>query len=906
MILRAQLARLRDWLCRGALVRRLDEEMQFHLEELTAEYQRRGLSPAAALQAARRDLGNTTRTRENLRAQAGWPALEEWVRDTTLAVRGLWRRPLFAGGVTLILTLGLGTTTALLVLFDAVFMQPLPVRAPEELYLVRDAQGAPGLFSGPTVRRLAAALPPGSGVAARATAGSGTVQIGAAPAERVEYQFVQGDFFAVLGLQPRAGRLLRPEDDRIGEPARVAVVTESWAQEHFGSAEAALGAELRINQHRVGVIGVLPPSFRGLELGSRTNLWLPAALQPLVGANGNARTFVGDDRPNDADWNREERVSWMNLVVRWPASLPAEAFWPWLQRALAPAVEDLSHALDDPQEREALRTRTWSLDSVQHGYTYRRSASAAAAQLRNGVVLGLLLLTAANVSNLLLIRTLGRHREVGVRLALGSGSWRVSRLVLVETLVLGVLGSAGGLVLAQWLAPASAALFGVTRELPLTVLEWRPLAALAGLTLLVSGLCAWAPTAWISRIDPLNALAGRMAALRTPQQLGRTLVALQLALAVIFVMVAVGLSRELQRALQADPGFAAEHVLVGRFDAGSAGYAGADAVALYQRVATSAQELPGVSAVGFARNGILAGSISRSTIYPRGTQATPPSRDYQSDEVSASYLQALRFTLLRGRFFTPADGVATSGRAAVVTATFAEELFPGIDPIGQRFGYSVTPAKEDFTIVGVVADARINAPLGPPPPVFFLPAAPTFDGFSVFALRTDGDPDEVAQRLRTKLAHADPGIVWPQWRTLGDRIRQGLHGQRVASHLVLVMAVVALSLAAVGVGVSLAHLVALRRREIAIRMALGANRQDVVRTILADAWRVAALGGVGGIGVVLMLHTVPALRPHLGNLWDGWAIATALAAAVLAALVGAWGPARRATRLRPQQLLSAD
>ena len=209
-------------------------------------------------------------------------------------------------------------------------------------------------------------------------------------------------------------------------------------------------------------------------------------------------------------------------------------------------------------------------------------------------------------------------------------------------------------------------------------------------------------------------------------------------------------------------------------------------------------------------------------------------------------------------------------------------------------------------MVGMVADAVINSALEPPPPLFFLPAPQQHDQLSFLAVRAAGDPLAVARSLREELANADPGVVWPRWQTLEERRRDGLRGRMAVSYLVMTLAAVALLLASLGVGASLAHLVALRRREIAIRMALGADRTQVVRSILHDAWRVAAVGGLGAIVILALLQAVPLVRSNLGELWDGWALAASIGAAGLAATLGAWRPARSATRIEPQRLLTAE
>jgi predicted permease len=897
-------ARFHDWCRRRSVVAAFDEEMRFHLEELAAEYQRRGLSEEAARTAARREFGNVIATRESLRAQAGCPPLEEIARDTSLAFRSLSRRPGMAFGVILVLALGLGAALALVVLVDAVFLRPLPVAAPAELYLVREPDGGPALFSAGTARRFAETLPEGCGVASHATPSRATVQRGAAPAEHAEVQLVEGRFFSVLGLQPLVGRLLVPGDDAVGAPASVAVVGESWARERFGTPLAALGGEVRINRHPVTIVGVVPDRFAGLIIGGRVQLWLPAGLQPFVHAAGNAATFSSNDRPNDPDWNREERTSWMQLLVRVPGSANIPVL-PVLQAAARPAREDIARQIEDPEEQASLLRLNWELEPAKTGYSHLRASFGSTSQLLAGIIAALLLLTSANVSNLLLVRTLARHREMGVRLALGAGSWRVCRLALIEALVLAALGAIGAALLATWLAPLAASLLTPHAQLDLRIVAWRPLVVLSALAIIVSGLCAGAPSAWIARLDPLVALAGRAGATRSPLRLGRALVVVQVALAAAVVTVAVAITRELHRLLTTDPGFATHQVLTATFDPGSAGYQGDAALSLYDRIEDAVRRLPGVEAVGFSSNGILAGSHSRSRIYPRGEGALVRSGPYQSDSVRPGYFDAVGLTLLQGRVILASD-TATTPRVAVVTEAFAREIFGEVDVIGRRFGYGATPDEQDWAVVGVVADARVNTVAGDPPPLFFIPVAQASNDLRFLAIRFSGPPATLTHSLREVLAAMEPGLVWSRWQSLAERMAGNVRDRVAMSRLIWTLAGAALLLATLGVGVSLAHLVVLRRREIAIRIALGADRRRIRRQILLDASRIGAAGALLGLGLIVVLSRLPIPLGILDVLLDPWTFGIALMAGAGAAALGAWRPACQATRIDPQRWLAAE
>ncbi len=901
--MRRLIARTRDWFRRRRLVAAMEEELAFHLEELTAEYERRGLSPDVARQAARRELGNTTRVREELRAQAGWPFLEELGRDLWWALRGLGRRPAFTGGIVAVLAVGVGAAATLLALVDAVFLRPLPVPAPQEIHLVRAADGSAAFFSAGTARRLAERLPPGAALAAHAAQSSATVQRGAGTAERVEIQLVDGGFFPALQLGPLAGRLLVPADDRIGTPGFVAVAGETWAEERFGQASAAVGQVVRVNGESVTIVGVAPKAFAGVVVGQRVQLWLPAALQPALRISGNAWVFSGDDRPNDPDWNREERVSWIHLLIRWPHGAP-QALMPEINEADRPAREDIAKQISDSTDLAGIGRPSWTVEPAPTGYSHFRSSFGSTSRILGIITAALLLLTGANVSNLLMVRTLARHRELGVRLALGSGRWRVARLALSEALVLALLGVLGGAVVASWLIPLGARILAPGQELDPELIRTGPLLGLGLLGGVLTMAFAWAPAALIARLDPLVALSGRVAVMRAPVRLGRMLVVVQMAIAVVLVTVAVSLTRELQRTLTADPGFERHSVLTATFDPSAAGYAFEEVPALCERIQLALRGLPGVQAVGFSAHGILSGSTNRSGVYPRGDDVQVRFGHFQSDQVWPGYFEATGLSLLHGREILASD-TAEAPHVAVVTERFARALFGEIAPLGRRFGFGSEPDDQDWTIVGVVGDVRVNAVSEDPPAMFFIPAMQAGQRAGFLAVRTEGAVETLAAPVRATLAELEPAIVWHRWLTLEERIATDLRGSLMTSRLVATLSLVALLLAALGMGAVLAHLVTLRRREIAIRLALGADQPGILRQILLDAWKLAGLGALAGAVLLALTAQLPVLRGWLPA-WDVVAAIAAVLAAGLAATVGAWRPARGASQIQPNRLLTAE
>jgi predicted permease len=619
---------------------------------------------------------------------------------------------------------------------------------------------------------------------------------------------------------------------------------------------------------------------------------------------GNASTSEGDDRKNDPDWTREERISWLQLLVRirpGELGLTQQA----MDRAWAPQRDDLLPCANDDRERETINHRRWTFVSTPRGESRFRSSFRITGMLLAAVVGVMLILVCTNVSGLLLVRAVSRQREVGVRLALGAGMFRVLRPALMETLVLCVLGGAGGLVLSAWLLPAAARLVAPGQDLDLSI-GIRSIAMMAGLVLVVALASALAPSVWIARVQPLRALAGQRGIVGAPLKLGRLLVVAQFALAVALVAVATTLGREVQRVLAADPGFDREHVMTAVFDPATVGYDTATVPALAARLRDTVLATPGVKAVTFAANGILAGSQTTSGIYLRGAAARKAGAESQHDAVAPGFFGTMGIAMLAGREFSLADAPKAQP-VAVVSAAFAREMFGEANPIGQTFGYDAKPTVRDWTIVGVVADVRVNGVRARMPPMFFTPTAQSeTHGVGFIAVRFEGPAAPIQTALSSELARIEPALVFSPWKTMDARMAEDLSGDIATTRLAAIFGVCAMVLAGAGIAGSLGYLVVLRQRDLALRMAIGANPGDLVRGVLADALKVSLAGAAIGIVVVCGVPMIPVVQTMLHGR-PGWQpVGGAVLVAGIAAAVASIGPARRAARIDPMLVLKAE
>jgi predicted permease len=902
--MRAFLARLRDLFRRRDIARGFEEERAFHLGELERLYRERGASPQQAREEAEREFGNVVGAREELRAQAGFPSWDELANDLRHAARGLLRRPWFAGSVVVILGLGLGAAATIHGMVDAIFLRPLAVSHPEELYALANADpDSPSRVSRGTARRLEAALPPRSVMAYSSGGADCAVQVGSQPAVMANVRLVNGSFFAAAGIRPLAGRLLDDSDDRVGAPTDVVVASCAWARKNFGAAESALGRQVIINRVPITIVGVLPEAFREISVGRRTDFWLAAASMRRLGIGGNASMSVGYDRPNDPDWNKEERISWMEMLVR---VRPGEAVpLAALRRAWETQRDDLLLAEDDPDGRARVMHRAWILESAPQGRSRFRDHFHSTGWLLGGVVAVMLVLVCTNVSGFLLVRSMSRHREIGVRLALGAGPFRVMRLGFLEAAMLSAAGGVAGWLLASWILPSAGRLLAPGQDLDLRL---RPgsLAVMAAFALVSAVLSALAPALWISRVQPLNALSGNRGLGQAPVRIGRMLVVAQFAIAVALVAVAAALGDELQRSLAADPGFEREQVETALFDASNAGYKTGEIPALTGRLHDTALGLPQVSSVGFAADGILSGSETDSGIYLHDPHALHHQWNSQHDAVSSGYFGVVGIAVLRGREFTDFDRENTQP-VAVVSQSFAREAFGDADPIGQTFGYDLKPSPKDYTIVGVVADVRLNGVREAAPHMFYEPLAQNTGGEPHFlAVRFTGPVAPLQDAIKAALARSEPALVLSDWKTLKGRMADDLRGDLATTRLASIFGGCAIFLAGIGIAGSLGYLVVLRQRELALRLAIGASPRQMLRSVLGDALRLSALGCAVGVLAVWLLPEIPAIGAVL---YSRPGVAPALAAAALAlatALLAGYVPARRAARIDPNQMLRSE
>lgn len=894
---------LRNLFRRGERIRVLEEEMRAHLEMLYEENVRHGLPPAEARRRAHLAFGSVLAAREESTGAMSWARWECWWLDAGIALRSLARRPAFALSLMAILALGLGATTAVFSLVRGVLWNRLPVGQPEELHLVAEESGRPFRVSAPTVRRLEADPELAGRVAAYSSGERVALRLAGEAAEPLQVQFVRGGYFGALQLRPALGRMLTPADDEPGRPRAVAVVTEAWWRRRLGGDPGALGRSLLINGVTVTVIGVAPEGFGGLALGTKIEMWLPAGLHAILRVQPSASISTRDTDPALADWIRDDRVSWLFVMLRLPPGRAgAEGR---LEAAWRPQQETWRGTLDDPDERAAVARRQPHLVPSPQGYSRTRNEFRRVGLTLSLLVGAVVLVTLANTSTLLLLRMLARSRELGVRLALGASRWRLARAALMEGGILSLAGAIAGCGLGLALTPVLGAWLVPGAEEALPGPDGVLLATLAGLALAL-GLALGAAPAWLAaHLSPQTVLLQRPGGGHGPLRLGRALIVVQLALSVVLVAVAGSLALDLRRILRRDPGFARTTVVSTFFDPTAADIPPERVPAMMERLRQAAGALPQVRTVAFAAGGALSGNRWLSATYFRDATISSVDRSLQREAVDAAYFDAMGMTLLRGRAFTP-DDRANSPHVAIVSQSLARAVFGDTDPLHRRLGFDVHPGTDDMEIVGVVADARTNGVREEAPQLLYTPLTQLGSQPGCLVIRVEGPAEAWLPALQRTVTAAEAGLLFTRWLTLEQRSRRWVQEDFAATRLTAGFGVLATLLAVTGVLGTLGYLVATRSREIAVRLALGAAPARVRGEIVGEALRLGLAGAGLGLALALLLPRWLDSWLMVGIATDWRALLLAVAMGLGAAAAGGLLPAHRAARVNPLALLRAE
>ena len=898
----ALVRRFRGLFRRGREDAETQEELRFHLEMEAEKNVRAGMAPPEARRQAHVRLGGVDPIREAVRDARGGRLLEDLLRDLGYALRVARRSPGFTAAAVVSLAIPIGFNTAAFTTVDSLLFRPLPVSRPAELVDVYTSD--PGVerystTSYPDYLDLRAENEVFTGMAAH-TSMVAAVRVDE-DVDLVMGETVTGNYFRLLGVRPVLGRLLAPEDDRPGA-ARVAVISDRLWERAFGRDPGVLGRSLRIQSQPYLVVGVAPSGFAGMVPVLDADLWTPMTWVGDVVTVG-IRSFV--DSPGGTPLERRGD-RWLFVKGRLREGVtPAQA-----AASLDVIMANLAAAWPDSNEdRQVSLTLT---DDVR----LPPQVAGAVDVLLFGLILvvGIILLVAcANVMGMLLARAVARRREIGVRLAVGAGRGRLVRQLLTESLLLSSLGAGAGLALAWGLLRALSAAPPLLDTIPLNfdfVPGARAFVFTAALAAGVGVLAGLVPALSATRPNLVRDLNGAVAVARVGGRrwvLRDALVAAQLAATVPLLVLAGLLAREAVGAVGVSPGFDADRVATVRLGLDVIGYQ-RDRVEPFLRDALErVRSMPGVEAASLASSVPLDILSNTQNVLVRGVHG-PDDRGTSVDtvDVSADYFDTLGVALLQGRSFTTAD-TRESPRVAVVSEAMARRFWPAGTAVGRRFRLSEWGGRE-YEVVGVSADYEVNSPGEDAAPYLHLAVLQGLLVRGVLLARTGGDAAALSADIRRELRRMEPDVFFPrQGDTLRETAAARLRPTRAAASVVIASGVVALALGAIGLYGVVAYLVMQRRREFAIRAALGARSGALLRLVLATGGWVVAFG-VGSGAVLAFVATRVVARMTGGGipLADPVVWAGALLLTVAVAAAAHVGPARRVMRLDLTQTLHVD
>jgi putative ABC transport system permease protein len=877
MTIRGLWLALRGLFARRAVERELDDELRFHIEMEAEKLERAGLRPDEARREAYRRFGGVERFKEEARGARGTRWLEDAARDLRIGARSLARTPAFALTTLLTLALGIGGTTAVFSVVNAVLLRPLPFPDSERLVTVWVTNPRQGIDEDITSWPNFADWRAGAKAVERVAVVRQTrlALTGAGDPEELPAGAVSDGFFDLLGAPLALGRGFRP--DEVEERfQRVTVLSHELWVRRFGADPGIVGRAIQLGGEPYEVVGVTEP---GRRYPLDAQLWIPLS---LVGQFAELRETRG--------------TLWLPAIGRVAPGSTLEQAQTEMSAIAArlerdyPANEGMGIALEPLHETLVGDVRAPLLTLL-------------------GAVAFVLLVGCANVANLMLVRGATRQREMAVRLSIGAGRARLVRQVVAESALLGLLGAAAGALVAAaavraFLATAPA---GLPRAAEVTV-DPTALAFALALSLLTALAFAVLPALQVGATDPGGHLreGGRGSA----EALGRlrpVFVGGQFAVALMLLMGAALLARSFMNLRSVDPGFAPDGVLVAELSLPAQRYGtGADVRAFYDETLAELRALPGADGAELISDLLL-------TLLPNSSSVAVESRPEANDETPVTYdgatpgfFDLMGIELVAGRAFGSAD-TGESPSVAVVNETFVRMFLPGLDPVGQRFTFGGVGEDTNWTtIVGVMADARRSGLDREVRPGAIFPFAQNTTRRTQVLVRASGDPAALAGAVRTAVQRNDPDLPLRSLRTLDQLLADSLAQRRFVSALLAVFAALATLLASIGIYGVMAYLVGRRTREIGVRVALGAERAEIVRSVLKQGLLQAGIGmtagALGSAALAGLLRTqLFAVEPS-----DPTTFLAVAALLLVVALAASGIPAARAARIDPTVALQAD
>jgi len=873
---------LRGLFRRQPLERLLDTELQFHIKEQVRDYIAAGMTPEEAQYVALRRFGGLEQVKEQCRDVRRMRVIEELWQDVRYGLRMLRKNPGFTMVAVLTLALGIGVNSAAFSLVSAVLIRPLPFKAADRLFWITEfyprskvsyvlAPYFVGWRQHSQVFEELAAY--GSGISPFVNL---VIPNGGDP-ERVSNAAVSANLFSLLDVRPSQGRAFLPEEDRPGA-APVAMLSHALWQRRFGANPAAIGKTVALDGRPFTVVGVLPASFR-----------FPAEVQ------GEVFTPIG--LPSESIWD-ERTLYLLKVIGRLKPGVSPEQ-----------AASDLSaigkrlmagYPRGQARIRSGMQVRIMPLHRKLLGEVQP-------ALLVLVVAVGFVLLIAcSNVANLQLSRAVSRQREMAVRATLGAGRARLVRQLTVESILLAGIGAGVGLVLANGCMSIFRAIstdaLGLSYGLFIDriVLDWRVLAFAAGTAVVAGVLSALAPALLLSKVDVNESLkhaGSRSTGSQHHQRVRGLLVISELALTLVLLVGWGLLIRSFMRLTDVDPGFRTSNIFTAQIELPDVSYSdSADIAGFFQQLLRKIGEIPAIEFAEATSDLPLMGFFSKVSVrfegepHPAAGQAPlVPLR-----RVSPGYFRAMGIPLIAGRGFTDFD----NGRVqvAIVNQSFAETYHPETSVLG-KLVYLGRPTPTE--IVGIVRDVRHDGLHVGPSPEIFVPYQQDPYALVTLVIRSNLDPKTLRTAIQEQVLSLDKGLAIYNAATLEERLENSLRPRRTNLLLLGIFAALAFSLALIGISGVIAYSVSQRTQEIGVRMALGAQQNDVLALVMSQGARLVLVGLLTGLAMALAFTRILAGQLFGITAHDPVTLVGAAVALGVVALLACYFPARRATKVDP-------
>ena len=889
----------------------LDAELRYHMERQIEQNLKNGMNEEEARYAAMKSFGNVDLSREECRDARGVNFLENLLRDIRYSLRLLKKNPAFTLIAILTLSLGIGANTAIFSLLDAVLLKSLPIKEPDKLVLFGRAaesggltrafpDGSWSLFSYPFLqdeRQRKDIFSDVAGLLSITWTVHGKVNSGSSESEpeRLEIQLVSGSYFSVLGINPSLGRLINDDDDKTVGLSPVAVVSHALWQQRFGSDPNLIGKTISIDKTQYSIIGVGPKGFSGTTVGVAPDLWIPLAMEPQL---------------PPAHWNERNEKTFQSLYLlgRLKDGIDKEQASAAVNLDFKRFLQDLAGNQPSAKTQQNIQRASVELTPAGKGISGVRRNFALPLKILMIVVGLVLLISCANIANLLLARAAVRQKELALRLALGARRLSLIRQLITESLLLAGLGGIAGFALAWWGSNLLVVMASDgPRPLPLDV---SPNLRLLTFTLLASVASAIVfggmPAVHATRVDLNATLKDGKGAVQANSQsrIGKSLVVAQVALS-LMLMVGAGLFvRTLINLQQIPTGFKEDNVILFQIDTATTGFKDAQMQNLLVEVQDRLRQIPGVEAAAFSRFTFNQGG-SFTPVFT--FDQTPPEGEaivVRQNLVGDDYFNAMGIPVVSGRVFEKRD-ISNSQKVAVINETMAQQFYPNTSPIGRHFGKD-SKARDEFEIIGVVKDVKYQSLTEPSKAMVYYPVTQRPQPLSTLALRLSGNPERIIPEVRRTLRDVNSNLPVDEVTNLSEYVSRSLVQQKLVARLAAFFGLVALLLACVGLYGVLSYSVARRRNEIGIRMALGATTLDVLKLVIRKGMTLTLIGlAIGLAGAFALTRLVSTILFGVTSTDVATFVGVSLTLIVVA-LIACYIPARRATRVDPLTALRYD